>query len=251
MNWLNIELSTLRSESYLGSDPVQRATWLNLMAYCADQENGGKICGGGEWGSRRWLQLLGITKEEVRAESCLWTWVDEDVVVWNYPKAKEAEVRAKRESGRKGGRPPKTKAEKPDGYEVLKPHGSISLKRKGKEGKGKEEERNGINTPLPPKGGESEKVKTSPESEILKTLSPERRSTFEEWLRYKAERRQNYKPTGLRNLINEWAAVSDSELAAITKQSMSNNYSGLFRLKPSQKNSQQPKRELTEEDCVL
>ena len=149
MNWLNIELSTLRSESYLGSDPVQRATWLNLMAYCADQENGGKICGCGEWGSRRWLQLLGITKEEVRAESCLWTWVGEDVAVWNYPKAKEAEVRAKREAGKKGGRPLKIKDEKPDGYDVLKPSGLTQLpteqKRKGKEGKGKEEEGNGKN----------------------------------------------------------------------------------------------------------
>lgn len=141
MNWLNIELSTLRSEEYLGSEPTQRATWLNLVAYCADQENGGIISGCKEWGSRRWLQLLGITKEEVYSESKLWIWKGENIAVWNYPKSQEIAVKIKRSSGKKGGRPRKdndTSDDKPHGYEDDKPHGSVSLKRKEKEGKEKE-----------------------------------------------------------------------------------------------------------------
>ena len=140
MNWLNIELPTLRAEEYLGSDPTQRATWLNLLAYCADQENGGVIKDCREWGSRRWLQLLGVTKEEVSSETKLWSWTGNSLRVWRYPKAKELEVKQKRENGRKGGRPPKTEDNKPDGSCSDKPDGSEVLKRKGKEGKGKEVE---------------------------------------------------------------------------------------------------------------
>ena len=52
MNWLNINLATLRSPAYLGSTPVERATWLQLLAYCADQENGGCIAGAAAWKDR-------------------------------------------------------------------------------------------------------------------------------------------------------------------------------------------------------
>jgi len=43
MNWINIHTDTLRSEDYLGADPIERATWLNLMGWCCSQENGGMI----------------------------------------------------------------------------------------------------------------------------------------------------------------------------------------------------------------
>ena len=43
MNWINIETKTLRAPEYIGADPVQRATWLNLLGYCSEQENGGKL----------------------------------------------------------------------------------------------------------------------------------------------------------------------------------------------------------------
>lgn len=143
MNWLNIELTTLRSEEYLGSDPVQRATWLNLLAYCADQENGGVIKSCGEWGSRKWLQLLGVTKEETQIASDLWHWCGKSLHVWNYPKSKEIEVRRKRELGKKGGRPKKvndTSADKPDGSRA--DNLEVPKCENGKERKGKEEEGN-------------------------------------------------------------------------------------------------------------
>lgn len=107
MDWLNIHRSTLATEQFLGCEPVQRATWLCLMAYCADQENGGRIEGASEWGDRKWQQVVRVTKGEV-SESCpLWSWDGGAVVVWAYPVEKEAEVRRNRENGGKGGRPPK------------------------------------------------------------------------------------------------------------------------------------------------
>lgn len=107
MDWLNIHRSTLAAEQFLGCEPVQRATWLCLMAYCADQENGGRIEGASEWGDRKWQQVVRVTKSEV-SESCpLWSWDGGAVVVWAYPAEKEAEVRRNRENGGKGGRPPK------------------------------------------------------------------------------------------------------------------------------------------------
>lgn len=107
MDWLNIHRSTLAAEAFLGCDPVQRATWLCLMAYCADQENGGRIEGASEWGDRKWQQVVRITKEEALTVCELWQWVDGVLIVWAYPVEKEEEVRRNRANGGKGGRPPK------------------------------------------------------------------------------------------------------------------------------------------------
>jgi hypothetical protein len=107
MDWLNIHRSTLGAGEFLGCDPVQRATWLCLLAYCADQENGGFIAGAAEWGDRKWQQVVRITRDEAHTKCPLWEWIDGDLVVWSYPVEKEAEVRRNRENGGKGGRPTK------------------------------------------------------------------------------------------------------------------------------------------------
>ncbi len=107
MDWLNIHRSTLAAEQFLGCEPIQRATWLCLMAYCADQENGGRIEGASEWGDRKWQQVVRVTKSEVSEVCPLWSWEGGAVVVWAYPAEKEAEVRRNRENGGRGGRPRK------------------------------------------------------------------------------------------------------------------------------------------------
>jgi len=103
MDWLNLHLPTLRSAEFLGSDPVDRATWLCLMAFCVDQENGGVIEGCSEWGDRKWQQLVGVTREEVTDCAELWEWKDGALIVMFYPKEKEDLIKARREAGRKGG----------------------------------------------------------------------------------------------------------------------------------------------------
>jgi hypothetical protein len=72
MRWLNIEIANLRSPAFVGAEPVERATWLSLLAYCSDQENGGVIAECRSWKDRQWQQTCGITQAEAQAKSGLW-----------------------------------------------------------------------------------------------------------------------------------------------------------------------------------
>ena len=138
MNWLNIEIRVIRSPEYIGSDPVERATWLNLLASCAEQENGGKIPGCGSWKDRQWQQTCGVTAQEVSVDSPLWQWDGADIVVWHYPCDKEAEVRAKREAGSKGG---KSRVAKQAAKQISSTASSSASSTASTERKGKEIER--------------------------------------------------------------------------------------------------------------
>lgn len=104
MIYFTLRVSTLRSPEYIGSEPTARATWLNLLAYCCEQENGGTIPACSGWKDRQWQQTCGITLAEAQDQSSLWSWDASDVVVAFYPADKQAEIEAKREAGRRGGR---------------------------------------------------------------------------------------------------------------------------------------------------
>lgn len=103
MDWINIRTRMLRAPEYIGSTPTERATWLNVLCYCAEQENGGRIAGCSGWKDRQWQQTCGVTLREVRAASKLLVVEGDDVLVWAYPSEKEMLVAAKREAGRRGG----------------------------------------------------------------------------------------------------------------------------------------------------
>jgi hypothetical protein len=103
MIYLNLKTSTLRAPEYIGSEPTARATWLNLLCYSCEQENGGTIPGCASWKDRQWQQTAGVTLAEVREESPLWQWSGDDLAVSFYPADKEQEVRQRREAGRRGG----------------------------------------------------------------------------------------------------------------------------------------------------
>lgn len=147
MNWLNISIEMMRSSEYLGAEPVERATWLNLMAWCAGQENGGIIEGAADWTDRKWQQVCGVTKEEATLVSELYGLETNSgsLVVHFYPSDKEQEVKAKRDTarvnGKKGGRPKKTEPKtdqepKPDNKKEPSLVNSEKAERKGKERKG-------------------------------------------------------------------------------------------------------------------
>jgi hypothetical protein len=142
MIWLNLKTTTLRSPEYAGSEPIQRATWLNLLAYCCEQENGGRIDGCGEWKDRQWQQTLGVTLGEVREDCALWHWEDGALCVAFYPTDKQEEVKAKREAGKRGGkRSGKARREAVREAQleaVLQPQLEAHLERKGKEGEWKD-----------------------------------------------------------------------------------------------------------------
>ena len=104
MIYLNLKTATLRSPEYIGSEPTARATWLSILCYCCEQENGGVIPACAGWKDRQWQQTCGVTFSEVREQSLLWEWRGDDLAVAFYPADKQAEIQAKREAGRRGGK---------------------------------------------------------------------------------------------------------------------------------------------------
>lgn len=171
MNWINIHTETLREESFIGAEPVERATWLCLLGWCCAQENDGVIVGCKSWSSRKWQQLCGVTKEEVEAESELYGFDGDNLVVSFYPSASQAAVRAKREAGSRGGRPRKHKGGKPHGSAGDNHKDKVSLnekKSKVKESKGKK----------------------SKESHSLPFVSDKFKDVWNEWIAYLKEKRK-------------------------------------------------------------
>jgi hypothetical protein len=55
-----------------------------------------------------------------------------------------------------------------------------------------------------------------------------RREVMEDWLRYKSEKGQRYKPTGFAALLRKLEGLPVERLRAVVEESMSANYSGLF-----------------------
>ncbi len=104
MNYLSLPIRDLRSEEYLGSEPVDRATWLNLQTYCALLENGGRIEDCKNWGDRKWMQLVGCTKDEALRACKLWSWQGGTLILWAYQVGEEEKVQVKRSAGRSGGK---------------------------------------------------------------------------------------------------------------------------------------------------
>lgn len=100
MDWLNLHTSTLDSPQFIGCDPIDRATWLCLLRYCAGQENGGVISDCQDWTDRKWQQCARVTFDEVRRLSALWEWKAGTLHVWAYPKDKEELVKTLRVRGK-------------------------------------------------------------------------------------------------------------------------------------------------------
>jgi hypothetical protein len=96
MEWLNLKIAALRSPQYIGSTPIERATWINVLAWCAEQENGGIIQGGATWKDRQWQQTCGVTSREVRSADKLIAAAGEDLHVYGYPTDKQDQVQSRR-----------------------------------------------------------------------------------------------------------------------------------------------------------
>jgi hypothetical protein len=150
MNWLNLQTSVIRSPEYVGCDPVQRATWLNLMIYCAEQENGGVIPDCASWKDRRWQQTCGVTKPEVDDQCDLWSFDGENLTIWAYPAEKQEEIQKMRESGARGGKKRAENAAKSkEKQDSSSPPSALPSSPPSTERKGKEEERNRTLPPTP------------------------------------------------------------------------------------------------------
>lgn len=81
---------------------------------------------------------------------------------------------------------------------------------------------------------ENKKKKEEVKAEEVLTDNPEMNEVIKQWLAYKKEKKQTYKPIGLKTLINKLLKLSNND-ASIAKQiveySIMNNYAGLFPLR--------------------
>lgn len=146
MEYINIKLETVGDFRYIGSKPVLRATWLNLLVYCAKQENSGIIVNCHTWGNDTWAQIAGLRRSEVHTPSQLWSWEGDNLHVWGYPIQNQERVKTLRTTGRLGGKASgesrrSTKPEanaSPSALPNASPDALANLEQKGKEEKGKE-----------------------------------------------------------------------------------------------------------------
>ena len=101
--------------------------------------------------------------------------------------------------------------------------------------------RNKTNTPLPPQGETG--------------FGNDLQEAFKSWLSYKAEKRQAYKPTGLKSLIteirNNAQKYGEAAVANLIRECMANNWQGIIfsRLKSgerTQTTSEPPPRQYDE-----
>lgn len=78
---------------------------------------------------------------------------------------------------------------------------------------------------------EKEKDKDEEKDDILSPLPPLARETLREWVAYKAERREPYKPRGLQSLVtqvgNSVATHGEAAVVDVIRRSMAANYKGI------------------------
>ena len=186
MNWINLNIDVIRGEEYIDAEPVSRATWISLMAWCCSQENGGVIKDARAWGDRKWQQLCGVTLAEVETMCLLYGFEEQNLVVNFYPLDQESKVQKNRASGKKGGRPRKIDApqaldaqgEKPCGL----PYGSDSLKRNSNSNSNSNSKVSTITPTITPAASEGElnleEAAPTPAKPKKKTFVPPSREEF-------------------------------------------------------------------------
>ena len=191
MNWLNLRTSVIRAPEYVGTEPIARATWFNVLVYSCEQENGGRIASAKAWKDRQWQQTCGVTLDEINASGPLLTWEGEDLVVWSYPSNKEAEVQARRQAGQRGGQS-KTQAKaqasrsngarhNPSGTQApteAKPKQNPSSNPTEREREGEGEGEGKENTPQSPPGGAQAGGEATPATPPVKTATQVRAETL-------------------------------------------------------------------------
>lgn len=192
------------SPEYIGATHAGRGVWLNLLLWCAEQENAGIINGAASWSDEAW-GMLGVSKEML-----LWTGrlvypIAADVFVWGYPIEQEKYLQRARELGRQGGLA-KSKAH--------------------------------VNNPRVPSSPPSRvptRVPSDYEPEIPESLkTDEFMQTWREWLRYRRLRKlAAYKPQSLDKQLAELSDWGHDEAIRSINDSIRQQWQGLFPPKNS------------------
>lgn len=121
MRYAAVMRSFLRAAPAVGASNTAIGAWIRLYSHAAEIEAGGVIPGAAGHDDRRWLSTAMLTVAEVAeaVSAGLCEWRGADLAINGYDVEGEMKVRACRENGKNGGRPPRTKT-KPNG----KPNGN-------------------------------------------------------------------------------------------------------------------------------
>ena len=144
--------------------------------------------------------------------------------------------RRKAESGKNGGKRKQTesKSEANRKQTEAKRKQTEAKRKQGKAASKKEseKEKEGENENEKEKEKESECSPPIVPSDGLAALSPAMRGAVEDWMQYKAEKREPYKPQGLKSLISEVNNTADrygdAAVIELIRQCMSNNWRGII-----------------------
>ena len=139
--------------------------------------------------------------------------IDRDVAKYNAKCANQSQ------NGKKGGRPKNPK------------NPSLFLKTQKSQEKEEEEDKDKDKEEDKPLRGNSARGAQEHPSVSDFGFSPDLEAAVNDWLAYKRERREAYKPVGLKSLLtqikNAASANGDAAVAAVIRQSMSSGYKGI------------------------
>lgn len=96
MTYAHIQIAILSKEAFLHASREQLGTWLLLYAYCATQENSGRIRNCLNWAPATWYA---VTRSDRPGDSPIWVWHDNDLVLIGY----DIENQKRSQKMRKGG----------------------------------------------------------------------------------------------------------------------------------------------------
>lgn len=133
-------------------------------------------------------------------------------------KPKQIEADAKQTASTPEANGKQTQAEPKQGETASKPKQAVSKKEKESKREIEKEKENECYTPPTPSVSDFD-------------FSPDLESAVNDWLAYKRERREAYKPTGLKSLLTQIkkaaAEYGDAAVVEVIRQSMSANYMGI------------------------
>jgi hypothetical protein len=102
-----LHTADLLDGAWLALPASLRGFEIQLQAYCAAQENGGRITRAKRWGTSQWLMTLGrggnAKVVAALASAGLVEWDGDDLIVFRYDRDAEEGYQKRRENGRAGG----------------------------------------------------------------------------------------------------------------------------------------------------
>lgn len=99
MTYLHIHIPIITEEAFLHASREELGTWLLLQAYCATQENAGRIRNCRNWAPSSWYAII---RSDRPAESPIWIWHDDDLVIVGYDLENQKRAQKMRKGGKLG-----------------------------------------------------------------------------------------------------------------------------------------------------